>query len=279
MIPQALRKGQGFILIVIVFLLIVTFSMRKYDLLPYEIYLDQYPAGTSPNLYPTGSTPLPSKIWQIFSTPADAKEKQSDSINPKALGDAASWVALNPGYQYQLLGAGTTSGDDFVTKHFSHDKTIMDTYFSLRSPGLKTDLLRYLVLWIEGGVYTDLDTWAIKPINTWVPEHLKAEGRVQAVIGLEWDQLDGEPWPGFGDEPSYMTHVVQFCQWTFVAAPGHPLLENAIQTSIKRIADLATTKNSSISDLDPNGYVSTPISRRNSEIRSFPAPQQVSYTY
>lgn len=160
-------------------------------------------------------------------------------------------------WSLQLLGTGTTSADDFVTKHFSHDSSIIDTYFSLRSPGLKTDLLRYLILWVEGGVYADLDTWAIKPIDAWVPEHLKADGSVRAIVGLKWDQLDGEPWLGFGDEPSYMTHVVQFCQWTLAAAPGHPLFENAIRTSVKRIAELAVAKEVSISDLDPIGYVRT----------------------
>lgn len=155
MIPQALRKGHGFIAIVVAFFLIVTVSIRKYDLLPYEGYFGQYPADTASGPDLTKSAPLPRKIWQIFSTPADAKEKPPNSIDPKALGDTTSWIGLNPGYQYKLLGAGTTSSDDFVIKHFSHDKSIMDTYFSLRSPGLKTDLLRYLILWIEGGVYAD----------------------------------------------------------------------------------------------------------------------------
>lgn len=255
MIPQGLRKGQGLILIIVVFLFIVAISIHKYDLLPYEGYLNQYTPGTVLNQDPKGTAPIARKIWQIFSTPADAKEKPPNSIDPKALGDTRSWIGLNPGYQYQLLGAGTASADDFVTKHFSHDSSIIDTYFALKSPGLKTDLLRYLILWVEGGVYADLDTWAIKPIDDWVPEHLKAENKVRAIVGLEWDQLDGEPWPGFGDEPSYMTHVVQFCQWTLAAAPGHPLFENAIRTSVKRIADLADAKQVSIAELNPIGYV------------------------
>lgn len=256
MLPQALRKWSGLMLIVVVFLLIATVSIRQYDLAPYQGFFDHYTAGKAPQgTDPRNSTAISRKIWQIFSTPADAKEKPPNSLDPKALGDTRSWIGLNPGYQYQLLGGGTSSGDDWVTKHFSHDESIINTYFSLKNPGLKTDLLRYLILWVEGGVYADLDTWAIKPVDDWVPDHLKAEGKVRAVVGLEWDQLDGEPWPGFAEEPSYMTHVVQFCQWTFAAAPGHPLLENAIRTSVKRITELAAAKEMPISELDPIGYV------------------------
>lgn len=261
MIPQALRKSQVLVLIVVVFLFIVAVSLHRADLLHYENHFDTGRFGTRPDQAAKNTGPIARKIWQIFSTPKDAKEQPPNSIDLKALGDTRSWIGLNPGYQYELLGAGTSSGDDFVTKHFSHDESIMDTYFSLRNPGLKTDLLRYLVLWVEGGVYADLDTFAMKPIDDWVPEHLRAEGTVRAVIGPEWDQLDREPWPGFGKEPSYMTHVVQFCQWTFAGAAGHPIFENAIRTSVKRIGELAASKGVSISELDPIGYVraKTPI--------------------
>lgn len=103
-------------------------------------------------------------------------------------------------------------------------------------------------------MYSDLDTWALKPIDFWVPEHLREGGPVRAIVGLEWDQLDGDPWPGFADEPSYMTHVVQFCQWTLAAAPGHPLFRDAIRTTVERIADLSASKQTPISDLDITGY-------------------------
>lgn len=247
MLPQPLRKAPGLVLAAILLILIMAFSIRKYDLLP-DYKFEHDSALLEPVQTPQST--IPRKIWQIFSTPQDSTGKPPSSIDPKALGDATSWIGLNSGYQYKLLGGG--SADDFVIKHFSHDKPIMETYFALRNPGLKTDLLRYLVLWVEGGVYGDLDTWALKPIDSWVPEHL--QGHIRAVVGLEWDQLDGEPWPGFGDEPSYMTHVVQFCQWTLAAAPGHPLLGNAIQTSVKRISDLAAAHETSISDLNPIGY-------------------------
>lgn len=249
MLLKSWQRGSSLLPVVIIFILTVAFTIRQYDLLPLRTEIlstDQHRHSSDS----TSTSAIPRNIWQIFSTPANFKGTTPFSIDPKSLGDTTSWVALNPGYHYELLGAA--SADEFVRDRFSHDRSIIDTYFTLRSPGLKTDLLRYLVLWAEGGVYSDLDTWAIKPIDAWVPEHLR--DHVKAVVGIEFDQLDGDPWPGFGDEPSYMTHVVQFCQWTLAAAPGHPLFENIITMSLERIEDLAAAHNTSIADLDPTGY-------------------------
>lgn len=201
----------------------------------------------------SNNSPFPRKIWQGFFNPRDSALEYPHSTNLNILHDTRSWIGLNPGYEYKLMGIGLESGDNFVRKHFSNDKAINDTYFSLRNPGLKTDLLRYLILWIEGGIYSDLDTWALKPVDAWVPEHLK--GQVAAIVGIEWDQLGGAPWPAFDNGPSDMTHEVQLCQWTLAGAAGHPLFKNAAMMSVNRIAALAAARQESITDLDPTGHV------------------------
>ncbi|KAK7705122.1 hypothetical protein SLS63_014189 [Diaporthe eres] len=168
----------------------------------------------------------------------------------QSLSDTKSWLAMNPGYQYGLLGS--KSADDFVNKHFSDNLSILEVYHTLQNPGMKTDLLRYLVMLAEGGVYSDLDTWALRPIDHWVPQYLR--GSVRAVVGIEFDQLDGEFPPGFGDEPSYMTHVVQFCQWTLAAVPGHPIYRNMVDETVRAVRRLAAEKETTISNLRPSGY-------------------------
>lgn len=168
----------------------------------------------------------------------------------QSLSDTRSWLAKNPGFEYTLLGA--KAADDFVNAHFSGSPSILHTYHALRNPGMKTDLLRYLIMLAKGGVYSDLDTEALRPVDDWVPEHLR--GSVRAVVGIEFDQLDGEPWPGLGDEPSYMTHVVQFCQWTLAATPGHPLFTSMVDETVGVIQKLAAANESTISQLSPTGY-------------------------
>lgn len=157
---------------------------------------------------------------------------------------------MNPGYQYSLLGS--KAADDFVNKHFSDSHSILEVYHALQDPGMKTDLLRYLVMFIEGGVYSDLDTWALRSVDDWVPRNLR--GSVQAVVGIEYDKLDGEHPPGFSGEPSYMTHVVQFCQWTLAATPGHPLFHGMVDETVRAVRRLAADKETNVSQLRPAGY-------------------------
>lgn len=232
------RNGLGISLMLIVFVVFEILSV------------------TSPEHYQhieSDNSPFPRKIWQIFFNPRVSTFEYPHSTNLDILHDTRSWIGLNPGYQYKLMGIGLESGDNFVIKHFSHVKAINDTYFALQNPGLKTDLLRYLILWIEGGIYSDLDTWAFKPVDTWVPEHLK--GQVGAIVGIEWDQLGGDPWSAFDNGPSDMTHEVQFCQWTLAGAAGHPLFKNAALMSVERIAALAAARQESITELEPTGHV------------------------
>lgn len=236
------RKTTSLIPIVIVFVIVATLSLHQYNLPFTKTEIHGTPLDP-PRL--TETSPIPRKIWQIFSTPSDFPEPESYTIDPRSLGDTSSWVALNPGYQYTLLGA--SSADEFVSRRFSHDREILETYQSLRNPGLKTDLLRYLALWSEGGVYSDLDTWALRPVDAWVPGPLR--GRVRAVVGIEFDQLGGEPWPGFGGGPSHMTHPVQFCQWTLAAAPGHALLGAMVGAALRGVAGLAAARGTSVAGL------------------------------
>jgi mannosyltransferase OCH1-like enzyme len=87
------------------------------------------------------------------------------------------------------------------------------------------------------------------------------KGKVGAIVGIEWDQLDGKPWPAFDNGPSDMTHEVQFCQWTLAGAAGHPLFKNAAMMSVERIKALAAARQESITDLDPTGHVCQAIAR------------------
>jgi alpha 1,6-mannosyltransferase len=110
---------------------------------------------------------------------------------------------------------------------------------------MKSDLLRYLVLNVEGGVYADIDTRAIKPIDKWVPSYLR--NRVRLVAGLEFDRLDGNAWVG-------MQHYVQFGQWTFAGAPGHPVFRKLIDRAVEGVENLAKAHGVTIQELRPNKH-------------------------
>lgn len=189
---------------------------------------------------------IPPKIWQIF-VPNSRKHlaDQPFIIDPSQLTDTASWIARNPNYHYRLVTS--TWADAFVDEHFAAEHPEMaQTYHSLRNPGLKSDLLRYLILYVEGGVYTDIDTVALRPIDEWVPADARAE--VRLIVGVEFDQRDGAMW-------SEIPPTLQFCQWTIAAAPGHPIFMAIVSRAVESVRVLAgDVYGVDVEDLRPTSF-------------------------
>lgn len=116
-------------------------------------------------------------------------------------------------------------------------------YDNILNVGMKSDLLRYLVLDVEGGVYTDLDTTPLKPISDWIPPN--ARGDVRLVVGIEYDRRDDvEIWPG-------ILRDVSFCQWTIAAAPGHPVFREMVAHILRSTARLADNHQRPLSEIYP----------------------------
>ncbi|OLN86756.1 Initiation-specific alpha-1,6-mannosyltransferase 2 [Colletotrichum chlorophyti] len=176
---------------------------------------------------PRPDRPIPSKIWQIM-LPKIWNEKTP--INPEALWETTKWLAMNQDYSYTLVGEDGSR--EFIRRHFGHNDTIVSTFNNLPNVGMRSDFFRYLLLDVEGGVYTDTDTVALKPIDEWVPKHLRNQTRL--IVGIEFDQRDGGSW---ADIP----HSLQFCQWTIAAAPGHPVFQKMVSRAIRSLEDLVRT--------------------------------------
>lgn len=174
---------------------------------------------------------IPKKIWQNMF---------SHLIDPQELKETPTWLAKNPDYAYKLVGL--PGADEILAKYYDDDSDIKNTFNRLRNTGIKSDLLRYMLLYNEGGVYTDIDTVALKPIDKWVPE--KYRDQVRVLIGLEFDQGDGGGWVD-------IFHEVQFCQWTIAAAPGHPLLKNMLEHGLKRLHEVVKDTNQTIETFKP----------------------------
>ncbi|KAK4103939.1 glycosyltransferase family 32 protein [Parathielavia hyrcaniae] len=184
---------------------------------------------------------IPTKIWQIL-LPKKPDDK-TWKADPKSLEDTASWLALNTDYMYTLVSQ--KGGEELVSNHFSHDPRIIEAYHNMPNVGMKSDLMRYLLLEAEGGVYTDTDTVALQPINDWVPADLR--DKVAVVVGFEFDKLDGPWWAD-------INHWVQFCQWTIAAAPGHPLFRSMVDRIIASLDDLSAHYNVPVQDLKPKSF-------------------------
>lgn len=183
------------------------------------------------------TTEFPRKIWQTWKVdPLGFAERD--------LLSARTWTQLNPGHRYEVL----TDNNDmyYVETHFGPDELdrpdIVDMYRSLKVQIIKADLLRYLIMYVEGGVYTDIDVEALKAINTWIPDRYPV-GEVDMVVSVEIDQ------PEFKDHPILGQKSQSFCQWTFMCKPRLPVILALIDNILQWLNDVAAEQNVPISEI------------------------------
>jgi alpha 1,6-mannosyltransferase len=78
------------------------------------------------------------------------------------------------------------SGDIYVKKTFKSRPEIIEAYLALAIPILKADLLRYLLLFADGGIWRDLHVSCEDvPIHDWIPAQYRKDASL--VVGWELD--------------------------------------------------------------------------------------------
>lgn len=180
---------------------------------------------------------IPKKIWQTWKVDALSFEERD-------LTTARTWTAKNPGHRYETL----TDNNDmyYVETHFGANglnrPDIVDTYRSLTTKIIKADLLRYLVMYVEGGVYTDIDVEALKPVERFIPDRYD-ESKVNMVIGIEIDQ------PEFKDHAILGQKCMSFCQWTFMCKPRLPVMLRLIENIMSWLDGLSREQGVPIGEL------------------------------
>lgn len=161
---------------------------------------------------------FPAYIWQTWKyTPA------SGDFSDKFREAEASWTEKHPTFIHEVI-------TDAVAAHlirylYSTLPDVVDAYNALPLPILKADFFRYLILLARGGIYTDIDTYAIKSAVEWVPEWVN-RSTFGLVIGIEADP-DREDWA------QWYSRRIQFCQWTIQAKAGHPVLREIVAAITK----------------------------------------------
>jgi mannosyltransferase OCH1-like enzyme len=180
---------------------------------------------------------FPRKIWQTWKVdPLEFEERD--------LTVARTWVSKNPGHRYEVL----TDQNDmyYVETNFGplglNRPDIVFVYRTLTAKIIKADLLRYLVLYMEGGIYTDIDVEALRPIDRFVPTRY-AEKDIDMVIGVEIDE------PDWVDHPILGSKSRSFCQWTFMAKARQPVMMRLIDGILAWLHNLSKKQGVPISDL------------------------------
>lgn len=184
-----------------------------------------------------GQADFPKKIWQSWKLdPLNFEKRDFDT--------ARTWTTKNPGYRYEVL----TDNNDLVYveemfgPHGFNRPDIIDFYRSVNAAIIKADLLRYMVMYAEGGVYADIDVEALKPIDRFIPVRYNPAD-IDMVVGVEIDQ------PQFRDHPVLGVKSMSFCQWTFMCRPQLPVMMQLIENIMAWLSSIAAKQNVPISEV------------------------------
>ncbi|TVY88015.1 Initiation-specific alpha-1,6-mannosyltransferase [Lachnellula willkommii] len=156
---------------------------------------------------------FPAYIWQTWKyTPASGEF--GESFRPAE----ASWSEKHPGFIHEVI---TDQVAVHLLRHlYASVPEVLEAYNALPMAVLKADFFRYLILLARGGIYSDIDTYALKSATEWLPETVPRE-QVGLVIGIEADP-DREDWN------QWYSRRIQFCQWTIQSKAGHPVLRETV---------------------------------------------------
>jgi mannosyltransferase OCH1-like enzyme len=183
---------------------------------------------------------FPKKIWQLWKV-------NVLSLEPRDLPRAKSWIDQNPSYRYEVL----TDDNDvhYVETVYGprglNRPDIVHMYKSINTKIIKADILRYLVMYAEGGVYTDIDVEALRPISRFIPQHYN-EIDIDMVIGVEIDQ------PEYINHPILGKKCMSFCQWTFMCKPGLPVMLKLVENIMAWLSEVAKRQNVPVSEAKLN---------------------------
>ncbi|KAG9857123.1 glycosyltransferase family 32 protein, partial [Aureobasidium melanogenum] len=216
-------KQMQQLLVLCIICVVICFSLNKFTNGPPELLLE--------------SKKFPRKIWQSWKV--DPTRFETRDVER-----ARTWTVKNPGHRYEVLT--DDNADYYVEHHYGplglNRPDIISVYKSLNAKIIKQDLLRYLIMYVEGGLYADIDVEAIRPIKRFIPKAYD-EADVDMVIGIEVDE------PAFASHPVLGPKAQSFCQWTFMCKPRLPVMMRLIENIMKWLHELARTQDKPISDL------------------------------
>ncbi|CEP64142.1 initiation-specific alpha-1,6-mannosyltransferase LALA0_S10e03400g [Lachancea lanzarotensis] len=183
------------------------------------------------------SQPMPQRVWQTWRTALD-----SPKLSPEFRKYSGLW---NEAATEQQLGEYALIPDShmpaLLQNLYGAVPQVIQAFESLPLPILKADFFRYLILYARGGIYSDMDTFPLKPLDTWPSIALNNKPHARLPIqyrGLKPERIGSAPEPGFVagieadpdrlDWNDWYARRIQFCQWTIQSKPGHPLLRELI---------------------------------------------------
>lgn len=143
-----------------------------------------------------------------------------------------SWLIENPNYKYMMYKDYKKFKKELL-QHYKELPEIILTFNLLPKVILRADFGRYLMLFLKGGVYGDIDTYCQNPIDTWFGSYSDSMSpHIGFMTGIEAD---------INLEDTGMPRRNQLIQWTFKTRKNHPflsmLIAKIIQVTFKNLID------------------------------------------
>ncbi|KAG0678942.1 membrane-bound alpha-1,6- mannosyltransferase Initiation-specific [Pichia californica] len=124
---------------------------------------------------------IENNIWQLWNYRADDSKFPS-----KCFTHMERWRVANLEYNHNLITLDEAQIQFFDS--FSYDMPeIVNAYNLLPDTRLKYDFLKYLIVFINGGIYADIDTLDAKPLKFWYESTLKPS---KMMVGIDVDYND-----------------------------------------------------------------------------------------
>lgn len=170
-----------------------------------------------------GDGKFPAYIWQTWKV-----GPSSGAFDQHLRPLEASWSEKHPSFVHEVITDAAAT--HLVRYLFASVPEVAEAYDAMPVPVLKADFFRYLILLARGGIYSDIDTEALKSAVDWLPPTLEKTD-VGLVVGIEAD-------PDRDDWAEWYSRRIQFCQWTIQAKAGHPVLRNIVARITEKALEL-----------------------------------------
>ncbi|MCC5984844.1 MAG: hypothetical protein JJU42_10805 [Rhodobacteraceae bacterium] len=175
--------------------------------------------GIHPDPVPAEGPRIPRKLWQTT--------RDRHAVPPELAACVARLKGMHPDWEHTLLDDETQAA--FIARVASDRFRRAYDRINPRFGAMRSDMFRYLVVYLHGGVYLDLKSGTTRPLDT----ILRPDDR---CLLSHWDNGPEGAYPGSGFYPALSDSPRgEYQQWFVIAEPGHPYLAAALSEVLTNI--------------------------------------------
>jgi len=163
--------------------------------------------------------PIPRRIHMTAS--------DRDNVPDEIRANIDGMRALNPGWELRVYDDADIGA--FLRDTYGPSVSAIHALIDARYGAARADFFRYLCLYAKGGVYLDLKSTTLVPLESW----LHADDR---FIVSQWDNGPGAKYEDWGLQRE-LRHVPggEYQQWFIASCAGHPFLKAVVEAVLRNV--------------------------------------------